>query len=148
MVAHFGLENEIFARLHTFGKALASNGGKIMLKESIFDKSNLYMLLIAVILGSNVLREYLINYARPLIYSTFMSFSSLASIKCAYDMLASGDTIPVSICDGDMIENGFSSPTMDNYRSKNMYIFSLDGFERLFICQWVLYFLQQVLYKG
>ncbi|KAI7881012.1 PLP-dependent transferase [Lichtheimia hyalospora FSU 10163] len=75
VVAHFGLENEIFARLHTFGKALASNG--------------------AVILGSNVLREYLINYARPLIYSTFMSFSSLASIKCAYDMLASGDTIPI-----------------------------------------------------
>ncbi|GAA5816449.1 hypothetical protein MFLAVUS_009978 [Mucor flavus] len=73
VVHELGLQDEMFARLHTFGKALASNG--------------------AAILGSDVLRQYLINYARPLIYSTFMSYSSLASIKCAYDILESGDTI-------------------------------------------------------
>ncbi|KAI8076632.1 pyridoxal phosphate-dependent transferase [Gilbertella persicaria] len=75
VVSQLGLEDEIFARLHTFGKALASNG--------------------AAVLGSQTLRQYLINYARPLIYSTFMSHSSLASIKCAYDMLESGLTIPI-----------------------------------------------------
>ncbi|KAI7900824.1 pyridoxal phosphate-dependent transferase [Cokeromyces recurvatus] len=75
IVSQLNLEDEIFARLHTFGKALASNG--------------------AVILGSETLRQYLINYARPLIYSTFMSFSSLASIKCAYDLLEKGETIPI-----------------------------------------------------
>ncbi|KAI8094265.1 pyridoxal phosphate-dependent transferase [Thamnidium elegans] len=73
VVHELGLQDEMFARLHTFGKALASNG--------------------AAILGSDVLRQYLINYARPLIYSTFMSYSSLASIKCAYDILESGDTV-------------------------------------------------------
>ncbi|CAO0792718.1 unnamed protein product [Mucor circinelloides] len=75
VISQLGLENEIFARLHTFGKALASNG--------------------AAVLGSETLRQYLINYARPLIYSTFMSYSSLASIKCAYDVLENGDTIPI-----------------------------------------------------
>ncbi|KAI9260855.1 pyridoxal phosphate-dependent transferase [Helicostylum pulchrum] len=73
VVHELGLQDEMFARLHTFGKALSSNG--------------------AAILGSDVLRQYLINYARPLIYSTFMSYSSLASIKCAYDILESGDTV-------------------------------------------------------
>ncbi|KAI7861711.1 pyridoxal phosphate-dependent transferase [Spinellus fusiger] len=72
VVSMLGLEEYVFARLHTFGKALASNG--------------------AVILGPTILRSYLINYARPLIYSTFMNFSSLASIKCAYTMLESGQT--------------------------------------------------------
>ncbi|CEI87329.1 hypothetical protein G6F70_004000 [Rhizopus microsporus] len=75
VVHQLGLEDEIFARLHTFGKALASHG--------------------AAVLGSGVLREYLINYARPLIYSTFMPFNCLASIKCAYDMLESGQTAPI-----------------------------------------------------
>lgn len=49
----------------------------------------------AAVLGSETLRQYLINYARPLIYSTFMSFNSLASIKCAYDILENGETVPV-----------------------------------------------------
>ncbi|KAI8138926.1 pyridoxal phosphate-dependent transferase [Fennellomyces sp. T-0311] len=75
VICQLGLEKEIFARLHTFGKSLASNG--------------------AAILGSTILRNYLINYARPLIYSTFMSFGSLASIKSAYDILESGETQPI-----------------------------------------------------
>ncbi|CEP07884.1 hypothetical protein [Parasitella parasitica] len=72
IISQLGLEKEIFARLHTFGKALAT-----------------------AVLGSETLRQYLINYARPLIYSTFMSYSSLASIKCVYNVLEDGDTVPV-----------------------------------------------------
>ncbi|KAI9304637.1 pyridoxal phosphate-dependent transferase [Cunninghamella echinulata] len=72
IVSQLGLENMVFARLHTFSKALASNG--------------------AVILGSETLRQYLINYARPLIYSTFMPFSSLALIQTAYRQLESDTT--------------------------------------------------------
>lgn len=143
VVAHFGLEDEIFARLHTFGKALASNGGNITKETYTFEEAYSY-LFIAVILGSNILREYLINYARPLIYSTFMSFSSLASIKCAYDMLASGETIPVSILMGRMPYRYQPMIT----RSKNMYIFSPGDSEKPFICQWVPYFLQIVLFKA
>ncbi|KAF9910361.1 hypothetical protein BX616_010884 [Lobosporangium transversale] len=73
LVNEMGLENKIFARLHTFSKALASNG--------------------AALVGPKILKEYLINYARPLIYSTFTSFSNLASIKSAYEMLIYGETV-------------------------------------------------------
>jgi hypothetical protein len=34
VVCQFGLEDEMFARLHTFGKALASNGGKNRRKQN------------------------------------------------------------------------------------------------------------------
>ena len=47
-------------------------------------------LLSAIILCSPVIRLYLINYARPLIYTTFMSYPSLIAIKTAYSWLQSG----------------------------------------------------------
>ncbi|CAG8586443.1 15237_t:CDS:2 [Acaulospora morrowiae] len=68
IVCELGLEREVFARLHTFGKALACNG--------------------AAILGPKVLRSYLINYARPLIYSTFLPHSSLVAIRCSYEFMS------------------------------------------------------------
>ncbi|KAH7068738.1 pyridoxal phosphate-dependent transferase [Paraphoma chrysanthemicola] len=72
LVSLLGLQSRVFARLHTFGKSMAGNG--------------------AIILGSHTLRRFLINYARPLIYSTFMSYPSLALIRTAYGMLKSGST--------------------------------------------------------
>ncbi len=68
LVHQLHLQNRIAARLVTFGKALGCHG--------------------AAVLGSDVLRQYLINYARPLIYSTFTSPHALISVKCAYDMLS------------------------------------------------------------
>jgi 8-amino-7-oxononanoate synthase len=53
-----------FARIHTFGKALGAHG--------------------AVVVGSRVLRSYLLNYAKPLIFSTAMPTHSLVSIRCSY----------------------------------------------------------------
>ncbi|KAK3819831.1 MAG: 8-amino-7-oxononanoate synthase [Benniella sp.] len=73
LVNELGLESRVFARLHTFSKALASNG--------------------AALVGPKILKDFLINYARPLIYSTFTSFSNLASVKSAYNMLISGETV-------------------------------------------------------
>ncbi|KAL3590858.1 hypothetical protein FPOAC2_13060 [Fusarium poae] len=55
LVCELGLEEEIFARLHTFGKAMSSFG--------------------AIVLCSSITREYLINYARTLIYTTALPFS-------------------------------------------------------------------------
>ncbi|KAG0260862.1 hypothetical protein BG011_001572 [Mortierella polycephala] len=73
LVNELGLESRVFARLHTFSKVLASNG--------------------AALVGPKVLKDYLINYARPLIYSTFTSFSNLASVRSAYEMLIDGKTV-------------------------------------------------------
>jgi 8-amino-7-oxononanoate synthase len=61
------LQGKIFARIVTFGKALGCHG--------------------AVVLGSNVLREYLINFARPFIYTTAPSPHQVASVKMAYQHL-------------------------------------------------------------
>lgn len=71
-VSELGLESDVLIRLHTFGKALASNG--------------------AIILCSPIIRTYLINYARPVIFTTFMSYPNLVAIKVAYDWLESGKT--------------------------------------------------------
>lgn len=76
LVCELGLESEVTVRLHTFGKALACNG--------------------AIILCSPLIRQYLINYARPLIYTTFMSYPALAAIKASYAFLAAGKTEPLA----------------------------------------------------
>ncbi|KAI8819350.1 pyridoxal phosphate-dependent transferase [Fimicolochytrium jonesii] len=67
LVSHLGLESKVFARLHTFGKAVGAHG--------------------AVVLGPAVLREYLCNYARPLVYSTMMAGHALLAIRCAYEVM-------------------------------------------------------------
>lgn len=72
LVSGLGLEKKILVRLHTFGKALGCNG--------------------AIILSSPTIRSYLINYARPIIFTTFLSYPNLAAIKTAYEWLMSGKT--------------------------------------------------------
>jgi len=67
LVTELGLQNRVFASLVTFGKALGGHG--------------------AIILGSDILRQYLINFARPFIYTTAASFHQLASVKMAYQLL-------------------------------------------------------------
>ncbi|HET6245292.1 MAG: 8-amino-7-oxononanoate synthase [Bacteroidetes bacterium] len=66
-VVELGLEKKIFARIHTFGKALGCHG--------------------AIVVGSKNLRDYLINFSRPFIYTTALPLSSLINIKTAYAKL-------------------------------------------------------------
>jgi 8-amino-7-oxononanoate synthase len=68
-----GVESRIFARIHTFGKALGSHG--------------------AIILGSNEFRTYLINFARSFIYTTALSEHNLNTIECAYERLIDADEV-------------------------------------------------------
>jgi 8-amino-7-oxononanoate synthase len=75
-VYKYGLIDEtfnkrIFARIVTFGKALGCHG--------------------AIVLGSDLLRNYLINFARSFIYTTAPPRHFFASIKMAYQQLADAD---------------------------------------------------------
>lgn len=67
LVQNLKREKDVFARVHTFGKAMGCHG--------------------AVVLGSDILRSYLINYARSFIYTTALPLHSLISIECAYELL-------------------------------------------------------------
>lgn len=43
-------------------------------------------------------RDYLINYARSLIYTTALGYPFLASIRTSYELLSSGQTESVRHC--------------------------------------------------
>ncbi|TFK34566.1 pyridoxal phosphate-dependent transferase [Crucibulum laeve] len=66
-VAQLGLEDKVLARLHTFGKALAASG--------------------AVILTNALIRDYMLNYARSLIYTTSLTYANIIAADCSFDML-------------------------------------------------------------
>src|SRR5262249_32255554 len=60
------LHRNCFARVHTFGKAVGCHG--------------------AIVLGTATLRDYLINFSRPFIYTTALPETSVAAIKQAYEI--------------------------------------------------------------
>ena len=64
LVVALGLQERVFARLHTFGKAMGVHG--------------------AAVVGPMVLRDYLINFARSFIYTTALPPHSLIAIQCAH----------------------------------------------------------------
>lgn len=63
-IQELGLEQDVFARIVTFGKAMGCHG--------------------AAILSSKTLKEYLINFARSFIYTTGLPPHSVATIWSAY----------------------------------------------------------------
>lgn len=67
LIQDLGLEHEIFARIVTFGKAMGCHG--------------------AAILGSQQLKQYLVNFCRSFIYTTGLSPHALATIHSAYNEL-------------------------------------------------------------
>lgn len=68
LVQQLNLQEQVFARVVTFGKALGVHG--------------------AIVLGSRLLMDYLINFARSFIYTTAAPFHQLAAISAAYQLLA------------------------------------------------------------
>lgn len=73
LVQLLDLQNQIFARIITFGKGLGCHG--------------------AVILGSTELKSYLVNFARSLIYTTGLSPHAVATIQMAYQNLAENNDV-------------------------------------------------------
>ena len=61
------IENNCFARIYTFGKALGTHG--------------------AVVVGSQELKDYLVNFARSFIYTTALPPASIASVAASYQLL-------------------------------------------------------------
>ncbi len=68
VVCMLGLQDKVFARVHTFGKALGCHG--------------------AGVVGSAVLKEYLVNFARSFIYTTALPLHAVHTISNAYNYLS------------------------------------------------------------
>ena len=67
LVQNLDIQNDVFARIITFGKGLGCHG--------------------AAIIGSEELKSYLVNFARSFIYTTGLSPHSVATIYIAYQQL-------------------------------------------------------------
>ena len=44
----------------------------------------------AVLLTNTLIRDYLLNYARPLIYTTSLSNAAIIAASCSFDLLKDG----------------------------------------------------------
>ncbi|QNK63809.1 aminotransferase class I/II-fold pyridoxal phosphate-dependent enzyme [Pedobacter sp. PAMC26386] len=77
LVDLLGIQEAVFARIITFGKALGLHG--------------------SIILGTDLLRDYLINFARPFIYTTALPFSQLLAIRISYKHLLAYPDLQVKL---------------------------------------------------
>ena len=68
LIVSLNLQDKVFARLHTFGKAMGAHG--------------------AAWISSTILKDYLINYCNSFIYTTALPGHSLAHIQSAYNYLS------------------------------------------------------------
>ncbi len=71
LVCKYNLQNEVYAVVHTFGKALGLHG--------------------AVVTGSNVLRNFLLNQARSFIFTTALPPHNYLLIQKTYSLLPTAD---------------------------------------------------------
>ncbi|RNI27349.1 8-amino-7-oxononanoate synthase [Rufibacter immobilis] len=67
LVSALHLEEQVFARVMTFGKALGCHG--------------------AAVVGPAALQQFLLNFSRPFVYTTALPLASLVAIRQAYKLL-------------------------------------------------------------
>lgn len=71
LVVAQGLQDRVWARVHTFGKAIGAHG--------------------AVVVGSRLLKDYLINFSRSFIYTTALPDHLLVRVQLAYHEMTKGE---------------------------------------------------------
>ncbi|MBS1584777.1 MAG: 8-amino-7-oxononanoate synthase [Bacteroidetes bacterium] len=71
LVCKLGLADKVFARVHTYGKAMGCHG--------------------AAVLGSRQLKAFLVNFSRPFIFTTALPPHTISSINAAYEYLSKQD---------------------------------------------------------
>jgi 8-amino-7-oxononanoate synthase len=77
LAVEHNLHAQVDLRIHTFGKAAGVHG--------------------ACVVGFGKLKEYLVNFARPFIYTTSLPLHSLVSIEAAIDILATENSFAAEL---------------------------------------------------
>jgi 8-amino-7-oxononanoate synthase len=67
LTSALGLQDQVFAQVITYGKAMGAHG--------------------AAVVGPQLLRDFLINFSRTFIYTTGLPTHALVTLKCAYALL-------------------------------------------------------------
>ena len=89
LIQDLQLQQKIFARIMTFGKGLGCHG--------------------AVVLGSEELKQYLVNFARSFIYTTGLPPHSVASILTAYKQLEKGNDATEKLRENILVFNQYKN---------------------------------------
>lgn len=95
LVQQLELEHQVFARIITFGKGIGCHG--------------------AAILGSESLKNYLVNFARSFIYTTGLPPHSLATILAAYTVLPYTPSIKKLAQNIDYFKSQITALHLDEY---------------------------------
>jgi 8-amino-7-oxononanoate synthase len=74
LLAEMGLNKDVFGRVYTFGKAIGAHG--------------------ACVAGSRLLIDYLINFARPFIYTTALPPHAITTVRASFEYLKSNAHLP------------------------------------------------------
>ena len=77
LCCELGIEHDVFARVYTFGKAIGVHG--------------------ACVVGSQILIDYLVNFAKGFIYTTALPPHNLVSISCAFDFIAENPHLRIDL---------------------------------------------------
>lgn len=92
LVCELGLEKDVAIRLHTFGKALASSGSRIVnpgffyLHDADADFAS------AIVLGNSTIKNALTNFARSVIYTTAPTFPVVCAVRSAFNLMRAAQT--------------------------------------------------------
>lgn len=97
MVNKLGLKDQVFATIYTFGKAMGIHG--------------------AFVAGSHQLKEFLINFSRPFIYTTAPGDFEAISARCVIDFLKAEPQLQTALhdriaCFRQLVESAF--PTIES----------------------------------
>ncbi|KAF5554277.1 pyridoxal phosphate-dependent transferase major domain-containing protein [Fusarium mexicanum] len=127
LVCELGLEKKVAIRLHTYGKGLGTTGGRctfivIQLRAIILGLLSWLTLsgITAAILASHSVLDTLLNFARPIIFTTAPSFPMVATIRAGYQLMESGRTQQESDIWQDAVDSGICSiPVSEDVESRS-----------------------------
>jgi 8-amino-7-oxononanoate synthase len=99
LCTELGITDQLFARVHTFGKAMGSHG--------------------ACVAGSKLLTDYLTNFARSFIYTTAMPPHSLSSIQASFEFLQTqGQRLQTELCEKIAFFNQLFEEKLSDFYAK------------------------------